>query len=46
MAMGQVAGCAAAIAAKKAISVKDVPHIELCNQLKSIGAIVPQSDKL
>lgn len=41
MAEGQAAGCAAALAAKENISVKDVDYSKLCNSLHSIGAIVP-----
>jgi len=41
MAEGQAAGCAAAIAAKENISVKDVNYSELCASLRSIGAIIP-----
>ena len=42
MAMGQAAGCAAAIAAKNDLCVKEVPYEQLCNSLKAIGAIVPE----
>lgn len=42
MAMGQAAGCAAAIAAKNNMGVTEVPFDALCNSLKAIGAIVPQ----
>lgn len=41
MAMGQAAGCAAAISAKKDISVKEVPFSMLCHSLTELGAIVP-----
>ena len=41
MATGQAAGCAAAIAAKKRIPLKDIPFSELCRALKSIGATMP-----
>ncbi|MBQ1962072.1 MAG: FAD-dependent oxidoreductase [Clostridia bacterium] len=41
MAMGQVAGVAAAIAAKDGISVRDVPLKQLREKLLNIGAIVP-----
>ncbi len=43
MAMGQAAGCAAAISAKENIHVKDVPFLQLSNSLKKLGAIVPQN---
>ena len=42
MATGQVSGCAAAIAAKRNISVQNISYTELCNALKSINAIVPK----
>jgi len=42
MAMGQVAGCAAAISAKNNISVKNIPFSLLCSNLEEIGAIVPK----
>lgn len=42
MAMGQSAGAAAALASKKRCSPLDVPFGELCKQLTSSGAIVPQ----
>lgn len=42
MAMGQAAGCAAAIAAKNNIAVKEVPFSILCRSLEEIGAIVPK----
>lgn len=41
MAMGQAAGCAAALAAKNASTVRAVDHAQLCAALKRIGAIVP-----
>lgn len=41
MATGQAAGCAAAIAAKNNITVKEVPFPILCRSLEDIGAIVP-----
>lgn len=41
MAMGQAAGCAAAIAAKNNTGVSDVAYEELCAALRAIGAIVP-----
>ena len=43
MATGQAAGCAAAIAAKNSIAVKEVPFPVLCRSLEAIGAIVPNS---
>ncbi len=42
MATGQAAGCAAAIAAKRNISVQGVSYTELKNALKAINAIVPE----
>lgn len=42
MAMGQAAGCAAAIAAKENLAVKEVPISLLYRSLNQIGAIVPQ----
>ena len=42
MAMGQAAGCAAAISAKNNISVKNIPFSLLCSNLEEIGAIVPK----
>jgi hypothetical protein len=44
MATGQAAGCAAAIAAKKNIGIKDVPFFLLCHDLESLGAIVPKNN--
>lgn len=41
MATGQVAGCAAAISAKKDVAFTDVCYTELCRSLKSINAIIP-----
>ncbi len=41
MATGQVAGCAAALCAKKRINAKNLPFLVLANALKKIGAIVP-----
>lgn len=41
MATGQVAGCAAALAAKADTSVADVDYSELCKAISSIGGIVP-----
>ncbi len=41
MAMGQVAGVAAALAVKSGCNVKDVDFEELCCLLKQLGAIVP-----
>ena len=43
MAMGQAAGCAAAIAANKNIKVSEVEYSELCDALLSLGAIVPKN---
>lgn len=45
MAMGQAAGCAAAIAAKKNTAPVLTDYNELCEKLRGIGAIVP-SDEL
>ena len=42
MAMGQVAGCAAAICAKTNQCVVDVDYKQLCGQLRKIGALVPE----
>ncbi len=42
MAMGQAAGCAAVIAAKRSINLKDVDYGELCKALTELGAIVPE----
>ncbi len=44
MATGQVAGCAAALLAQNNKLVSDVDYNELCENLKRIGAIVPESD--
>lgn len=44
MATGQAAGCAAAIAARKNIGIKDVPFLLLCHDLESLGAIVPKNN--
>ncbi len=44
MAMGQAAGCAAALAARLEIGVSEVPYEELVKILLSQNAIVPQSD--
>ncbi|MBO7342245.1 MAG: FAD-dependent oxidoreductase, partial [Clostridia bacterium] len=41
MAMGQVAGVAGAIMAKRGQEVSRVSHGELCEGLRGIGAIVP-----
>ena len=46
MAMGQAAGCAAAVSAKNNIAVKDVPFPALCRSLEEIGAIVPKTTTL
>ncbi len=42
MAMGQAAGCAAAIAAARGVGVRDVEYGELCRALEAIDAIVPE----
>lgn len=42
MAMGQVAGCAAAICANTNQYVSDVDYKQLCRQLKNLGAITPE----
>lgn len=42
MAMGQAAGCAAALAAGNGVSVHQVRYEELCGALRNINAIVPQ----
>lgn len=44
MAMGQAAGCAAAIAANNNMAVKEIPFAALCRSLEQIGAIVPKGD--
>jgi len=41
MAMGQVAGVAAAMATEAGLGVKDVDFDRLCDSLRSLGAIVP-----
>ena len=41
MAMGQAAGCAAAIAAQNNIAVDKVSYKCLCEKLKMLGAIIP-----
>ena len=43
MATGQAAGCAAALSAKSDCCVGDVKYAELCNSLKAINAIIPES---
>lgn len=43
MAMGQAAGCAAAIAATQNKKIPEVEYNELCKALFSLGAIVPQN---
>lgn len=45
MAMGQAAGCAAAISAKQNIDVKEVPYSMLCRALQKISAIVPEKNQ-
>jgi len=42
MATGQVAGCAAAIASKTHVMLKDVAIETLCEKLEMIGAVVPK----
>lgn len=42
MATGQAAGCAAAIAAKRKINIKEVCYTELCRALENVGAIIPR----
>lgn len=42
MATGQVAGCAAALAAKKNISVSEIDYRELCGVVSEIGGIIPK----
>ena len=42
MATGQAAGCAAALAARNGQAVGEVSYPELCDALRSIGAIVPE----
>ena len=44
MAMGQAAGCAAAISAKQNVAVSEVPFSQLCCSLRKMGAIVPEND--
>lgn len=41
MAMGQAAGCAAALADRNGCTVGEVTHDALCDALRGIGAIVP-----
>ncbi|MBQ7302064.1 MAG: FAD-dependent oxidoreductase [Clostridia bacterium] len=43
MAMGQAAGCAAALAVKNNVTVRQVPFAKLTAALKNIGAIVPEN---
>ena len=45
MAMGQAAGCAAAIAASEHVSVQDVLLPKLFRSLENIGVIVPGYSK-
>lgn len=42
MATGQVAGCAAALAVKNNLEVKQVDYKTICEELKKIGAVVPK----
>lgn len=42
MATGQVAGCAAALAAKNNISVAEIDYHELCGAVSAIGGIIPK----
>lgn len=44
MAMGQAAGCAAALAAQQNLPVRQVPYADLCRALTAIGAIVPEKN--
>lgn len=44
MAMGQAAGCAAALAAHQNLPVRQVPYADLCRALTAIGAIVPEKN--
>ena len=44
MATGQAAGCAAAIAGKRDIELKNVSYKELCDSLIAIHAIVPKKN--
>ena len=44
MATGQVAGCAAALAAKKNISVAEIDYHELCGAVSAIGGIIPKPE--
>lgn len=41
MAMGQVAGCAAALCAHNSCNISELPYELLCDALRKIGAIVP-----
>jgi hypothetical protein len=41
MAMGQVAGVAAALAADAGVGIKEIDFERLCDSLRSLGAIVP-----
>ena len=42
MATGQVAGCAAALAAKNNISVAEIDYHELCGAVSAKGCIMPK----
>ena len=44
MAMGQAAGCAAALAARQNLPVRQVSYADLCRALTAIGAIVPEKN--
>ena len=43
MAMGQAAGCAAAMAVRNGCGVGNIPYGALCDALRGIGAIVPET---
>lgn len=43
MAIGQVAGTAAAMASRQNCNVQQIPYKELCDNLQKIGAIVPDA---
>lgn len=42
MAMGQAAGCAAAVMDAKKITIRELQYEDICSNLRKIGAIVPQ----